>query len=97
MERKNPTIDDWIAAKPISDAPAERLAIAFPTERPTKEFGSLVVTLIGAIDLGSDRELVGPRRCEVELDDAPVLDPRIRVDPQISLVAGEMAAQERSR
>ena len=51
MQRKNPAIDHGVAAEAVSHAPAERLAIAFPAERPAKDFGPLVVALISAIDL----------------------------------------------
>src|SRR5215472_1715020 len=97
MKRKNPTVHDRVAAKPFCRAPAESLAIAFPAQRPAEKLGPLIVALIGAIDLGRNRDLIPPGRRDVELHSAPVLQPRIRVDPQISLVTGKMASQKGSR
>src|SRR5262249_44311040 len=81
MESKDPAVYDRVAAKPVSHAPTKGLTIAFPSESAAEELGSLVMTLIGAVDLRGDRNPIVAGGREVEFDGTPVLQPSIGVDP----------------
>src|SRR5579871_7001458 len=50
---------------------------------------------IAAVDLRHQRDRAIARGAEEQLHCAPVLDPGIGVDPEIEIMAGEMAGQER--
>ena len=97
MQREDPAIDHRIAAEAIGDPPAEGLAIVFPRQVPAEGLGPLVMSFIGAVDLGGDRQLVPPGGRHVKIDRPPVLQPSIRIDPKIHLIAREMTRQKRPR
>src|SRR5271169_2407227 len=94
---KNAAIDHWIAAETVGGTPAECLPVVLPRQSPAEQFRSLVVALIGTVDLRGDRQLAGPRGAGIQLDPPPVLQPGICVDPEVSLVAREVARQEGPR
>ena len=97
MQREDAAINHRIAAEPVGDAPAERLTVILPRQGPAEQLWPLVVALVGAIDFRGDGELVRPGSGEVQLDRTPILQPGIGVDPQIGLIAGEVARQKRPR
>ena len=96
VQRENAAIDHRVAAEPVGDAPSESLAVILPGQGPAEQLRPLVVALVGAVDLGGDGQLVASGGGDIELDRPPVLQPGVRIDPQIHLVAGEMAPQERA-
>ena len=55
------------------------------------------MALIGTVDLGNDRQPVPAGRGAIQLDGAPLLQPGIRIEPEIHLVTGKMPRQERPR
>ena len=67
VQREDAAIDHRVAAEPVRDAPAERLAITFPRQGPAEQFRTLVMALIGTVDLGNDRQPVPAGRGAIHL------------------------------
>ncbi len=55
------------------------------------------MALIGAVDLGDDRQPAATRRGPIQLDHTPVLQPGVCIDPEVHLVSGKMPRQKRPR
>src|SRR6516162_4795865 len=97
MQRKDAAIDHRIATQAIGGAPTESLAIILPGQCPTKWFWPLVMALVGAVDLRSNRELLAPSSRHIEVDHPPFLDPSNRIDPKIHFVSGKVTPQKWTR
>src|SRR6266446_4837606 len=94
MQRKHPAIDHRVAAQTIGGTPAESFAIILPSQCPAERLWPLVMAFVGAVDLRGDRELVVPSGRHVEVDDAPILQPGICVDPKIHLVSWKVTPEK---
>src|SRR5204862_6900234 len=66
-----------------------------PALSPAEQFRTLVMALISTVDLGHDRQPVPAGRGAIQLDGAPLLQPGIRIEPEIHLVTGKLPRQER--
>src|SRR4051812_48672052 len=97
VQREDAAIDHRVAPEPVRGAPAERLAVILPGQIPAEQLRALVVALIGAVYLRDDRQPVTSSRGAIKLDRAPILQPGVRVDPEVRLVAREVPRQKRPR
>ena len=94
VQCEDAAIDHRVAAEPVGDPPAEGGAVALPGQGPAERFRPLVVALIGAVDLRGDRQPVAPGRGAIQLDDPPVLQPGVGVEPEIHPVSREILRQK---
>src|SRR3954470_22213159 len=97
MQCEYSAVDHWVAPKPICGAPAERFAIILPRQGPAERLRPLVMALVGAVDLGRDRQLVVARCADIKIDYPPILKPGVRIDPQIGLITRKVAPQKGAR
>src|SRR5438477_5945631 len=74
MQCEYPAVDHRIAPQTIGGAPAESLPIILPRQCPAERLRPLIVSLVGAIDLGSDRQPVATCCAHVKIDHPPVLN-----------------------
>src|SRR5215831_16623536 len=86
MQCEYSAIDHRIAAQTVGRSPAKRFAVILPRQAPAEWLWPLVMAFIGAVDLGCDRQLVGARSAHIKIDCPGILQPGIRIDPQVSLV-----------
>src|SRR5205823_10786037 len=86
MQCEYSAVDHRIAPQTIGGAPAESLPIILPRQCPAERLRPLIVALVGAIDLGSDRQPVATCCAHVKIDHPPVLKPGIGIYPEIDLI-----------